>query len=63
MKSCRKEPTKVSPEAVRIITSCTYPAQIVSGRTAQPTFQRICRASGDASRNATVVGARSMWRF
>jgi porin len=41
----------------------TYMAQIVPGWTVQPNLQFIWHPSGDASKNATVVGARSLWRF
>ena len=41
----------------------TYQAQIIPGWTVQPNLQFIWHPSGDASKNATVVGARSLWRF
>jgi porin len=41
----------------------SYAAQIVPGWIMQPTLQYIWHPSGDASRNAAVVGARSVWRF
>ena len=41
----------------------TYMAQIVPGWTVQPNLQFIWHPSGDATRNATVVGARSLWRY
>jgi porin len=41
----------------------TYVAQIVPGWTVQPNLQFIWHPSGDATRNATVVGARSIWRY
>jgi porin len=41
----------------------TYVAQIVPGWTVQPNLQFIWHPNGDASKNATVVGARSLWRF
>jgi porin len=41
----------------------TYMAQIVPGWTMQPNLQFILHPNGDASRNATVVGARSIWRY
>ena len=41
----------------------TYVAQIVPGWTVQPNLQFIWHPSGDASKNATVVGARSLWRY
>ena len=41
----------------------TYVAQIVPGWTVQPNLQFIWHPSGDASRNATVAGVRSQWRY
>ena len=41
----------------------TYQAQIIPGWTVQPNLQFIWHPSGDASKNATVMGARSLWRF
>ena len=41
----------------------TYVAQIVPGWTVQPNLQFIWHPSGDATKNATVVGARSLWRY
>ena len=41
----------------------TYVAQIIPGWTVQPNLQFIWHPNGDASRNATVVGARSIWRY
>jgi porin len=41
----------------------TYVAQIIPGWTVQPNLQFIWHPSGDANKNATVVGARSLWRF
>jgi len=41
----------------------TYQAQIIPGWTVQPNLQFIWHPSGDASKNATVVGARSLWRY
>ncbi len=41
----------------------TYMAQIVPGWTVQPNLQFIWHPNGDATRNATVVGARSIWRY
>ena len=41
----------------------TYVAQIIPGWTVQPNLQFIWHPNGDASKNATVVGARSLWRF
>ena len=41
----------------------TYVAEVVPGWTLQPNLQFIWHPSGDASKNATVVGARSLWRF
>jgi porin len=41
----------------------TYMAEIVPGWTVQPNLQFIWHPNGDASKNATVVGARSLWRY
>lgn len=41
----------------------TYLAQIVPGWTLQPTLQFIWHPAGDATRNAIVVGMRSLIRF
>jgi porin len=41
----------------------TYVAQIIPGWTVQPNLQFIWHPNGDASRNATVAGARSIWRY
>ena len=41
----------------------TYMAQIVPGWTVQPNLQFIWHPNGDATKNATVVGARSIWRY
>jgi porin len=41
----------------------TYQAQIVPGWTVQPTVTFVWHPSGDASRNATVAGVRSLWRY
>lgn len=41
----------------------TYQAQIVPGWLVQPNFQYVWHPNGDASRNATVLGLRSLWRF
>jgi len=41
----------------------TYTAQIVPGWWLQPNLQFIWHPSGDSSLNATVVGARSLWRY
>jgi porin len=41
----------------------TYVAQIVPGWTVQPNFQYVWHPSGDASRNAVVMGMRSQWRY
>jgi porin len=41
----------------------TYVAQIVPGWTVQPTLQFIWHPAGDATRNAVVVGARSLIRY
>jgi porin len=41
----------------------TYMAQIVPGWTVQPVLTRVWHPNGDASRNALVTGARSVWRY
>ena len=41
----------------------TYVAEIVPGWLVQPNLQFIWHPNGDATRNATVVGARSLWRY
>ena len=41
----------------------TYRAQIVPGWTVQPNLQFIWHPNGDATKNAMVVGARSLWRY
>jgi len=41
----------------------TYVAQVIPGWTMQPVLTRIWHPNGDASRNATVFGARSVWRY
>ena len=41
----------------------TYVAQIVPGWTVQPDFQYIWHPSGQAGRDAKVLGVRSMWKF
>ena len=41
----------------------TYQAQIVPGWTVQPVITRVWHPSGDASRNALVVGVRSILRY
>ncbi len=41
----------------------TYVAQVIPGWTVQPDFQYIWHPNGDASRNAMVIGGRSIWRF
>jgi porin len=41
----------------------SYMAEIVPGWTVQPTLQFVWHPSGDAARNATVAGVRSMWRY
>ena len=41
----------------------TYVAQVIPGWTVQPNFQYIWHPSGDSSRNAMVVGGRSIWQF
>jgi hypothetical protein len=38
-------------------------AQIVPGWTVQPVLTRVWHPNGDASRNALVTGARSVWRY
>jgi porin len=40
-----------------------YQAQIVPGWIVQPNVQIIWHPSGDASRDAMVVGARSFWHY
>ena len=40
-----------------------YMAEIVPGWTIQPNLQFIWHPSGDATKNATVLGARSLWRY
>lgn len=40
-----------------------YTAQIVPGWVLQPVVTLVWHPSGDASRNATVTGMRSMWQF
>lgn len=40
-----------------------YMAQIVPGWTVQPDLQFVRHAAGNARRNATVAGVRSMWRY
>jgi porin len=40
-----------------------YTAEIVPGWYVQPNVQRIWHPSGDSSRNAVVMGVRSLWRF
>jgi len=41
----------------------TYLAQIIPGWTVQPVVTYIWHPNGDASRNALVTGARSIWRY
>jgi porin len=41
----------------------SYMAQIIPGWTVQPNLQFIWHPSGDATKNATVIGARSLWRY
>jgi porin len=41
----------------------SYVAQIIPGWTLQPDFQYIWHPSGQAGRDAKVMGVRSMWKF
>lgn len=41
----------------------TYAAEIVPGWIVQPNLQFIWHPNGDATRNATVAGVRSLWRY
>lgn len=41
----------------------TYVAQIVPGWTVQPNVQYVWHPSGDWTKNAVVIGARSLWRY
>lgn len=41
----------------------TYQAQIIPGWTLQPVLTYVWHPNGDASRNATVAGVRSIWLF
>lgn len=41
----------------------TYVAQIVPGWTVQPTLQFVWHPGGEAGKDATVAGARSIWRY
>ena len=41
----------------------SYVAQIIPGWTVQPDFQYIWHPSGQAGRDATVAGVRSIWKF
>jgi len=41
----------------------TYVAQIIPGLTMQPVLTYVWHPSGDASRNATVTGFRSIWLY
>ena len=55
-----------APQAIReheTNLELTYQAQIVPGWTVQPTVQYVWHPSGDGTRNAVVVGARSLWRY
>jgi porin len=40
-----------------------YMFQIIPGWTVQPVATYVWHPSGDASRNATVIGARSIWNY
>jgi porin len=40
-----------------------YQAQIVPGWWVQPNFQYVWHPNGDRTRNATVMGLRSLWRY
>jgi porin len=41
----------------------TYLAQVVPGWTVQPVLTFVFHPNGERGRDATVVGARSVWRF
>lgn len=41
----------------------TYQAQIIPGWTVQPVVAHVWHPSGDSTRDATVVGVRSLWRY
>jgi porin len=41
----------------------TYVAEIVRGWYVQPVLTFVWHPNGDPSRNATVTGVRSVWRF
>ncbi len=41
----------------------TYMAQIVPGWTVQPNLQYVWHPSGDWTKNAVIVGLRSLWRY
>jgi porin len=41
----------------------TYRAQIMNGWTVQPNLQYILHPNGDATKNAMVMGVRSLWRY
>jgi porin len=41
----------------------TYQAKIASGWTVQPVLTYVWHPNGDASRNALVIGGRSVWRY
>ena len=68
MHCCRADLDKIPyagrPSVVRDYEAnleLTHQAQIVPGWTVQPVVTRIWHSSGDASRNALVVGVRSIW--
>ena len=54
---------RVRSATTRPISNSPIMAQIVPGWTVQPNLQFIWHPNGDATRNATVVGARSIWRY
>jgi porin len=41
----------------------TYVAEVIRGWYVQPTLQFVWHPNGDAARNATVAGVRSVWRY
>ena len=41
----------------------TYRAQVIPGWTVQPDLQFVRHPNGDATKNAVVVGLRSLWRY
>jgi porin len=41
----------------------TYQAQVIPGWTVQPMITRVWHPDGDASRNALVIGGRSVWQY